>query len=166
METFPWAIGLALESTSSPNLCNLSLDGGPDSQYSPILAMRLKSRSRAFPVSPASPFWSALWWLNNTLTPSRATDDSRERLLHAGGHSAWLRKTTSCSSTGQNSHCPCSPAVPPLTPERQAPLRGSRDHWICRSIHKADVQAGLCLCACRPMWAGRSRDHKVLGPHW
>lgn len=110
-----------------------------------------------------------------------AADDTRERLQHPGGDSAQLRKhdagqPANCCSTGQNTLCPCSPAGPPLTPERQAPLGGSGDHWICRSILKgscAGRSVPLCLCAnvgwqvqgpwgCRSMLAARMRA--VCGP--
>lgn len=81
-------------------------------------------------------------------------DDTRERLLHPGSDSARLRKhigqPANCSSAGQNTHSPCSPAVQTLTPKRQVTLSGSGCHRICRSIHEvrcAGRSVSLCLHA-------------------
>lgn len=166
-ETFPWTIGFALESTSSPNLCHLLLDGG-------------LSGFAGIQLSVVPLFW--LWdWsfpdLELSLSPqpllSRVpcdgliihsdtfplpADNTRERLLHPGSDSAWLRKhdtgqPANCSSAGQNTHySPCSPAVWPLTPDRQAPLSGSGESldlleypWgqMCRQ-----VCASVPACPC------------------
>lgn len=84
-------------------------------------------------------------------------DDTRERLLHGSG---------SLQVAARQDRAPALPAAQlchPDSREASSP-QWEWDHCICWNIHEAEVQAGLCLRACMPVWAGRSRDQEVLGP--